>query len=81
MKIRRLKYYFMSNTRMIKMVKDIGEKLDVETDVNIRIKYIDTLFDIVIVIINRNKHDKKFMEYVRKDWNEHLSHYFEKGSS
>lgn len=80
MKLRRLKYYFMSFKKLNETVKEIGKKLDVETDINMRFKYIDTMFDILIVIINRKRYDKEFMEYVRKDWNENLSHYFEKAS-
>ena len=80
MKLRRLKYYFMSFKKLNETVKEIGKKLDVETDINMRFEYINTMFDILIVIINRKRYDRKFMEYVRKDWNENLSHYFEKAS-
>lgn len=65
MRIREVKYYFISIERMKKRQEEISKLLDTEIDEKKRIKLINEEFDMLKELIRRNKNDKEFMKYVK----------------
>ena len=70
MKIRRIKYYLMSNKKICKLVKCLHAKLKTEDDIDKRFEIYDQMFDILMVLVSRNRNDEEFMEYIRSTLNE-----------
>ena len=69
MLVREIVYYYMSNEQLHKEITRLRFKLENETDVKKKMKYLHALSDAIKALIRKYRNDEVFMEYVTFELN------------
>ena len=69
MLVREVRYYFMNTKQLNEEVMRLRCKLNTETNVEKKMKYLNSLADIIKTLIRKHRNDKVFMAYVTTELN------------